>query len=846
MDTDFSYPVNRDQLHLLATLAQSTGKLDNSPVGFVMFGLSPTYIILTHNNFYRHLFPAESVPTGFQGRSLAEFLPPGAADDVFAIFGEVERTGKVAQINEFPFDGLPYGRTWWNWVLLPVYTHNRQLISLSLFAVDVTESVLARQKLEETNRRLIAELAARAELEEQKRLQNRLLDAVEQAVIATDLQGTIFYWNRFAESLYGWPSEEAVGRKITEVIPAPEQLQWANQVLKNLRLGQSWAGEFLVQHRDGHRFPAYVTDSPIYNDSGELIGIVGVSSDISERQQADNEIRHLNESLEKRVTDRTRELSVLYDVASLATQSLDPDVMLQQVMSKVLTAMHSAAATVQLAEAEQPTFTLVGKAGLPASLIAILDEIPIDTGIPGRVLSGEQPVILHNLSQDVWGQEIVQATGLCTYIGAPMRRGGTTIGVLSVYSDGLHAYSAEDIALLSSIADLLAVILQNSQLWKLTQQQLRQLNLLYQADSTLHSHLKMEQVLQTLPELAVDIGGASCAWFLRNDRSGSNFVLWGQCSLNNVTPDSARYIPGEKLAGHAAAVGEAILVQDIESDERIAQPELLTLAGIRALGCIPLTVNGITEGTLVVAFDRRGGANLDAWRFCISLAERATLAIKNAQIYEKAQRVAILEERQRLARELHDSVNQALFGLTTYAEFGRQQSLRRSDQTAAEQWQVAKEMAQQAMKEMRLLVYELRSEAVQRQGVAAALQQRLNMVEKRTGIETKFTTHNLPAALSPEVEDALYFMAQEALNNTLKRARATQVAVELSASENEITLTIIDNGLGFELDGVRDTSDMGLFNLAGRATALGGNMRVKSTVGVGTMIESSIPIANHP
>jgi len=119
--------------------------------------------------------------------------------------------------------------------------------------------------------------------------QARLLNAVEQAVIATDLTGKIIYWNRFAEQVYGWPAAEAVGRNVVDVTPAKNSKEKAEETLKLLSEGRSWSGEMILQRRDGSEFPAIVTDSPITNDRGELIGVVGVSVDISERKRSEEE-----------------------------------------------------------------------------------------------------------------------------------------------------------------------------------------------------------------------------------------------------------------------------------------------------------------------------------------------------------------------------------------------------------------------------------------------------------------------------------------------------------------------------------------------------------------------------
>ncbi|MCA1615376.1 MAG: PAS domain S-box protein [Acidobacteria bacterium] len=122
------------------------------------------------------------------------------------------------------------------------------------------------------------------------RFQARLLDTVNQAVIATDLEGTITYWNRSAEELYGWPAGEVVGRNIIEITPGGSSHEQATEIMAALAAGQSWTGEFPVRRRDGTTFPAMVTDTPVY-DGGVMVGIVGVSVDITEPKRAEAALR---------------------------------------------------------------------------------------------------------------------------------------------------------------------------------------------------------------------------------------------------------------------------------------------------------------------------------------------------------------------------------------------------------------------------------------------------------------------------------------------------------------------------------------------------------------------------
>jgi PAS domain S-box-containing protein len=128
-------------------------------------------------------------------------------------------------------------------------------------------------------------LAQEQATQEVARFHAQLLDAVGQAVIATDLDGTITYWNRAAELLYGWTAAEVLGRHIVDLTtPAPDRHQ-AAEIMACVQRGETWSGEFSVRRRDGTSFPALVTDSPVRDANGQIVGVVGVSTDLTERER---------------------------------------------------------------------------------------------------------------------------------------------------------------------------------------------------------------------------------------------------------------------------------------------------------------------------------------------------------------------------------------------------------------------------------------------------------------------------------------------------------------------------------------------------------------------------------
>ncbi|HEX5164936.1 MAG TPA: EAL domain-containing protein, partial [Thermomicrobiales bacterium] len=137
----------------------------------------------------------------------------------------------------------------------------------------------------------LIDITAQKVAEEAIRFQAQLLDTVGQAIIAADIDGKITYWNRAAEALYGWTSDEVRGRNVFEVTPVEQDYDWSG-LMETLQDGEIWTGEFSARRKDGSIFPAFVTSSPVCDDDGTLIGIIGVSTDISERKQLEEQLLH--------------------------------------------------------------------------------------------------------------------------------------------------------------------------------------------------------------------------------------------------------------------------------------------------------------------------------------------------------------------------------------------------------------------------------------------------------------------------------------------------------------------------------------------------------------------------
>jgi signal transduction histidine kinase len=215
---------------------------------------------------------------------------------------------------------------------------------------------------------------------------------------------------------------------------------------------------------------------------------------------------------------------------------------------------------------------------------------------------------------------------------------------------------------------------------------------------------------------------------------------------------------------------------------------------------------------------------------------------ENVRLRQLATEAAVIEERNRLSRELHDSVTQALYSQTLYAEAAARQLDAGTTEPAAEHVRQLRLTAQQALREMRLLIFELRPSALETDGFAAAVQARLESVETRTGLEAAVSIDE-GVHLTPEMENALYWIVQEALNNALKSAQAKKVKVSLSRKSNHMILQIADDGIGFDPGRSSTAGGLGLRSMQERAEKLGGQLKIESQPGAGTVVRVEVPCA---
>jgi signal transduction histidine kinase len=260
----------------------------------------------------------------------------------------------------------------------------------------------------------------------------------------------------------------------------------------------------------------------------------------------------------------------------------------------------------------------------------------------------------------------------------------------------------------------------------------------------------------------------------------------------------------------------------------------------------PLTVKEHVIGTLVVV-DKLGGSadfNQDDLQLLVGFANQAAIAIDNAQLYQKAQQVAVVEERGRLARDLHDAVTQTLFSASLIAD-AIPPIWETNPKQGRELLQDLRNLNRGALAEMRTLLLELRPAALAETSLEALLRQLAEAASGREGIPVNLSVDG-EGTLPPEVHISLYRIAQEALNNVVKHARAARVDIHLCYTKSSLTggvpspiqsvqMTIADDGRGFDPTQAPHHR-LGLGIMHERAQAVGAKLQMDSHPGQGTRV----------
>jgi signal transduction histidine kinase len=351
----------------------------------------------------------------------------------------------------------------------------------------------------------------------------------------------------------------------------------------------------------------------------------------------------------------------------------------------------------------------------------------------------------------------------------------------------------------------------------------------------------VESILQRLVEAARELVDAEYAAVGVPD-GGGGFAQFLTAGMSDELIESLGPLPRTHgLLGAMLEAPEPYRIEDVQRDPRFrgwwpsGHPDMRSFLGV------PIVARGGIVGAFYLT-EKLGAAGFSAadQELIQTFAAHAAVAIQNARLYERSRELSIVEERNRLARELHDAVTQRLFALrlTSEAAAGL---LDRDPPAARAQLERLHELTDEAIDELRAVILALRPATIESEGLAATLAGQVDLLRRAYGREIGLEVAGTPDLPMAAATDVLR-IAQEALQNALRHSGAERVAVRLEAGDGRVVLSVADEGRGFDSHAPALRSRrLGLTSMEERARALGGTLEISSEPGEGTTVRLEVP-----
>jgi len=649
-----------------------------------------------------------------------------------------------------------------------------------------------------SNARLYSDLA------ESGRRYRFLVDNSPDLIWSVDREGVFTYLSETSRTLLGWAPEELQGRHFAEVV-APESLpnvleHWQRQ---HEEPDQPQQYRLNVLHRDGTHVPMEINGLGTVVD-GEFAGGHGSVRDIRERVA-------LEEGLRRRTVELSRAVEVQRTLGEIARRIVEVDdsrETLQQVVdaSKRLLGSDGAHLTLMSEDEEALIPMAVANDTDPQTRDWLRTQrFPLEGGINGLAATTGASAWTDDYMTDTRllrdpRDESITRLGLGAVAVAPLfGAGGDVIGTLAITYEQPRTIDPRDVALLEELAGQGSIAARNARLYE----QLRD------------SERRYRHLVDNSPDLVWSV-----------DADGT-FTYLGD-ALERMTGFKPDEIMGKNFQILSSPETAAIALQAWRTmQEHLDEEQQVRLD-------LPLAGGGSIPAEISMVATVVNGEFAGAHGSVRDIRERERL---EQDLRRQAAAIAANEERANLARELHDSVTQALFsmGLTMRA---LELLLDRDPEQVRDKLHELQDLQKDALAEMRTLIFELRPQGLEKDGLAQALRNHAAALQGRTGLAVAVEVET-EERVAVDIEEAFYRIAQEALHNVVKHANATQARITLRREGGQLRLKVEDDGIGFDPDAV-PRGHLGLIGMQQRAERIGAELEIGSGPNQGTRVRLTL------
>lgn len=287
--------------------------------------------------------------------------------------------------------------------------------------------------------------------------------------------------------------------------------------------------------------------------------------------------------------------------------------------------------------------------------------------------------------------------------------------------------------------------------------------------------------------------------------------------------------------------GEPSVIEDIRTVPPFALRDRLLPLGIITVLLIPMMIAGRLEGAIGLRFEQQRAFQAEHVELAQALTNQAMLMIRLGELSAQSREAAVVGERNRIARDIHDTLAQGFTGVIVQLEAAEDASRRGLGREAEQHVVTARSLARESLSEARRSVQALRPQSLEDGDLTSALRSLFGKLTAGVAIHTHFKVSGTPRALPPEWEANLFRIAQEVLTNVLRHAQASRIAATITFGSDDVRLEFVDDGRGF--DPTARSEGYGLLGMGERVAVMGGHMEVSSSKGHGTKVSIHLPAA---
>jgi signal transduction histidine kinase len=495
--------------------------------------------------------------------------------------------------------------------------------------------------------------------------------------------------------------------------------------------------------------------------------------------------------------------------------------------------------------------------GLSEPEIARIPHPPIGVGLIGEVYRSGRSLRLPDLARHPRSSGFPEGhPEMRSFLGVPISAFGRPVGQIYLTERiGEGEFTEEDQNLIEMLAAHAAAAIENARLYRQVQDREgelatrnRELELVNSLSTAVSTALELEPLLQGILDRVVGLFRAQAGEvFLRAEDENVFVPVIHRGIAEEAFWAASRVRVGEGFIGRVAETGKAVWTTNLpETGEARFLRKSVIEAGFGTLVSVPLKARAQVVGVMSVAFLGERPLRVEEIGLLEAIGAGVGVAVENARLYRQARRVAVLEERERIAMDLHDGIIQSIYAVGLTLDTAKIQMESAPGQSEAAMREAIQRL-NSVIRDIRAYILDLQPSRVPLDDLAEGLARLANEFRANTLIEAELRADDgLGRSLDPAVRSAMFHISQEALANIAKHARASRVWLSLRTEDGEVVLQVIDNGQGFDARATPALLGHGLSNIVDRGHAIGATVEIASSAGDGTTVTVRLPVGRHP